>query len=152
MLSLGPYDYRHLPVRFFMEAPDDAFSYAGYLGVLALVDNYRAIRDRELRAAELERGLARAQLENLRLQLQPHFLFNALNTISATMYDDPAAADAMVGQLAELLRHSLRTANVQEVSLGEELELLGNYVAIMRARFGDGLVIAVDVAPESRDG
>src|SRR5438094_820880 len=76
---------------------------------------------RERQAAALERSLLRAELSNLRLQLQPHFLFNALNTISSTMYDDVEAADALLGQLADLLRTSLRTTHTHEVPAREEL-------------------------------
>jgi two-component system LytT family sensor kinase len=106
-----------------------------------------AARARELRAARLESSLARSQLRNLRLQLQPHFLFNALHTVSAAMYDDPAAADEMLDQLAELLRASLRTAQSDEVPLGEELALLDRYLAIQRARFGDRLTVSIQVEP-----
>jgi LytS/YehU family sensor histidine kinase len=103
-------------------------------------------RQRELRTAQLERGLAQAELRNLRLQLQPHFLFNALNTISSTMYDDPRSADRMIGQLSQLLRLSLRTSHAQEVPLRDELEVLGCYLGLMKARFGNRLRADV-VAP-----
>ena len=106
---------------------------AGLHGFAAL----DAARARELRAARIESSLARTQLRNLRLQLQPHFLFNALHAISSVMYDDPAAADEMLAQLAELLRASLRTAQSDEVPLGEELAFLERYLALQRSRFGD---------------
>ncbi len=147
VVGLGSYDYGRFPTRFFMEAPNDALGYAIVVGALALLDAHRARRARERREAELERHLTRAQLTSLRLQLQPHFLFNALNTISQTMYDDPAAADEMIGHLAELLRQSLRTTHAQEVTLAEELAILDPYVAIMRARFGDDLAIVKEVSP-----
>jgi signal transduction histidine kinase len=147
LLGLGPYDYGRFPTRYFMEAPNDAIGYAMVLGALALLDAHRARRERERREAELERHLTQAQLRNLQLQLQPHFLFNALNTISQTMYDEPAAADEMIGHLAELLRQSLRTTHGQEVTLAEELALLEHYAAIMRARFGDDLAIVIEVPP-----
>jgi signal transduction histidine kinase len=144
LLGLGEYDYGRMPVPYFMELPNDAISYAVYMALLRAVDYYHALRQRERREAALERSLARAELESLRLRLQPHFLFNALNTISSTMYDDPAAADVMIGHLADLLRESLRSAHATEVPLREELRLLESYAALMRARFGDGLTIAVD--------
>jgi two-component system LytT family sensor kinase len=150
LFGLGPYDYGRFPTRFFMEAPNDAIGYAIVLGALGLLDAHRVRRERERRQAELERHLTEAQLRSLRLQLQPHFLFNALNTISQTMYDDPAAADEMIGHLAELLRQSLRTTHTQEVTLAEELAILERYAAIMRARFGDDLAIALEVAPDVR--
>ena len=148
LVGLGPYDYGRFPTRFFMEAPNDAIGYAMVLGALALLDAHRGRRERERREAELERHLAQAQLSNLRLQLQPHFLFNALNTISQTMYDDPAAADEMIGHLAELLRQSLRTTHTQEVTLAEELAILERYAAIMRARFGEDLAIVTEAPPD----
>jgi signal transduction histidine kinase len=147
LAGLGAYDYGRFPVRFFMEFQMDAIAYAVFIAFLTLRRYTRALRERELRAAELERALAQAQLQSLRLRLQPHFLFNALNTISSTMYDDPAAADAMIGQLGELLRRSLQTEQTQEVALREEVELLRDYVAIMRARFGDALRITLDIDP-----
>ncbi|HEX5385612.1 MAG TPA: histidine kinase [Gemmatimonadales bacterium] len=149
LVGLGPYDYGRFPTRFFMEAQNDVICYALVLGALALLDAHRSRRARERREEELRRHLVEAQLRNLRLQLQPHFLFNALNTISQTMYHDPSAADEMIGHLAELLRQSLRTTQTQEVPLAEELELLECYAAIMRARFGDDLAIVIDVAADT---
>ena len=149
LVGLGTYDYGRMRVRYLMEAPNDAIFYVVVLVVLGLVDARRAVRDRERRAAELERSLAQAELQNLRLRLQPHFLFNALNTIAERMYDDPGAADAMLGRLAELLRHSLRTAHRQEVTLADELALLDAYLAITRERFGDGLTVHVAAEPDT---
>jgi len=91
----------------------------------------------------LETSLARAQLHSLRLRLQPHFLFNALNTVSSTMHTDPDAADEILERLAELLRASLRSGRTETVALRQELEALDHYVAIMRARFGDSLRVDV---------
>ena len=150
LLGLGTYDYGRFPVRYFMEFPNDILSAATLLGVLTVVRYARLFREREVAAAELREALTQPRLETLQLRLQPHFLFNALNTISSTMYEDPARADAMVGHLGDLLRQSLRTGDVQEVSLGEELGLLGSYVAIMHERFGDRLRIAVDADPAAR--
>ena len=138
LFGQGPYDYGHMPLRYLMEFPNDVIFYSITQGIVAAVRYYRTMRDREV-------SLAQAELRNLRLQLQPHFLFNALNTISATMYDDPSAADAMIAELSELLRLSLRTVHTQEVPLRAELEALSHYTALMRARFGDKLSVAVDV-------
>jgi LytS/YehU family sensor histidine kinase len=95
----------------------------------------------------LEAQLAQAQLHNLRLQLQPHFLFNALNTVSAVMHEDVRRADAMLAQLSDLLRRTLGGADSHEVRLDEEVALLNNYLAIMKARFGDGIDVDFDVDP-----
>jgi anti-sigma regulatory factor (Ser/Thr protein kinase) len=150
-LGAGPYDYGYLPARYLMEFGNDAVSYLYFLALITLYRYYRTTRQRELRTAQLERGLAQAELRNLRLQLQPHFLFNALNTISSTMYEDPRSADRMVGQLSQLLRLSLRTSQEQEVPLRYELEVLECYLGLMRARFGKRLTTTVVTEPETLD-
>ncbi|HUE87733.1 MAG TPA: histidine kinase [Vicinamibacterales bacterium] len=90
-------------------------------------------------------------MRNLHLQLQPHFLFNALNAISSKVYEDAAAADAMIARLADLLRYALRTSGGQEVPLGVELDALDDYLALLDARFGENLVCVRDVAAGARD-
>ncbi len=94
--------------------------------------------------------LAEAQLHSLRLQLQPHFLFNTLNTITALITTEPRAAERMVAGLSELLRASLRLADEQEVPLARELDHLRLYVDIQQTRFGDRLAVAMDVDPAVR--
>jgi two-component system LytT family sensor kinase len=145
LAGLGAYDYGVMPLRYLMELPIQLIAFTVMIGGLHAVAALEAARARELHAARIEGSLARAQLRNLRLQLQPHFLFNALHTISAAMYEDPAAADEMLEQLAELLRASLRTAQSDEVPLAEELALLDRYLALQRARFGDRLAVAIQV-------
>ncbi len=147
LAGLGRYDYGAMPVRYLMELPVQAIGFAVLVAALHAVQLVRAARERELKAAQLETSLAQAQLRSLRLQLQPHFLFNALNTISATMYADPAAADEMLDQLAELLRASLKTAQHDVVPLDVELAILDRYLAILRARFGERLAVATRVEP-----
>lgn len=107
---------------------------------------YAAARERE----RMEAKLAEAQLQSLRLQLHPHFLFNTLNTITALISSDPQAAERTVSELSELLRLTLRNAREQEVPLERELEMLQPYVAIQQIRFRDRLRVAVSVAPEVR--
>jgi signal transduction histidine kinase len=150
-MGAGPYDYGYLPARYVMEFGNDAVSYLYFLALITVHRYYRTTRQREIRTAQLERGLAQAELRNLRLQLQPHFLFNALNTISSTMYDDPRSADRMIGQLSQLLRLSLRTSQEQEVPLRDELEVLDCYLGLMRARFGKRLTANVVTTPETLD-
>jgi len=147
LAGLGDYDYGKMPLRYFMELPMEAIVFIAMVAGSHAVRVYRKARERELHAAQLESSLAQAQLRNLRLQLQPHFLFNALNTISSTMYDNPAAADEMLDQLSELLRASLRSAQTDEVPLRAELELLDRYVSIMKARFGDRLQVDRQIQP-----
>ena len=151
LIGMGAYDYGYLPARYVMEFGEDAIGYASFVAVITLYRYYRMLRQREIRTAQLERGLAQAELRNLRLQLQPHFLFNALNTISSTMYDDPRSADRMIGQLSQLLRLSLRTSHAHEVPLREELEVLSCYLGLMGARFGNRLRARVVAAPDTLD-
>jgi signal transduction histidine kinase len=100
--------------------------------------------------AELSARLARTELQALKLQLQPHFLFNTLNTITALVHQDPARAERMVSGLSDLLRASLNNAGEEEISLGRELAVLGNYVEIQQVRFGDRLRFVVDAPPETQ--
>jgi len=151
LLGMGAYDYGYMPARYLMEFGEDAISYASFVAIITLYRYYRVTRQREVRTAQLERGLAQAELRNLRLQLQPHFLFNALNTISSTMYDDPRSADRLIGQLSQLLRLSLRTSHAQEVPLREELDVLNCYLGLMTARFGSRLRVNVATMPDVSD-
>jgi len=151
LVGLGAYDYGIMPLRYAMELPYDVLLFWTLIAALYAVGRLRAAREQELRTAQLESGLARAELRNLRLQLQPHFLFNALNTISSTMYENPAAADEMLDRLAELLRASLRTVRTDEVPVGSELEVLDCYLEIMRARFGNRLHLDLEVEPDARE-
>jgi signal transduction histidine kinase len=109
------------------------------------ISYFRQARDRE----QLEARLERAQLQTLKLQLQPHFLFNTLNTITALIGVDPRVAERMVSGLSELLRLSLRNAGEQEVPLSRELELLEHYVDIQQIRFRDRLTVSLEVAPDT---
>lgn len=151
LLGLGDYDYGIMPVRYLMELPMQLIVFTVMAGAIHAADAARAARERELAAARLEASLARAQLEGLRRTLEPHFLFNALNTVSSTMYDDPAAADRMLASLAELLRASLATGRADEIPLGDELALLRHYLDLLDARFGDRLQVEVEVAPGCND-
>jgi two-component system, LytTR family, sensor kinase len=110
----------------------------------------RMARQRE-EAARLSEQLAKAQLGALRQQIEPHFLFNALNTIAGLVREgrNDNAVDMIAG-LSELLRHSLRTTNQQQVALGEELEIVEKYLEIEKARFAERLKVDVDVPEELR--
>lgn len=91
----------------------------------------------ELRAERLERLSTQATLHSLRLQLDPHFLFNALNTISSQVENEPKLARRMIEHLGDLLRQTMETKDRLEVPLHEELAMLDHYLAIQRIRFGD---------------
>jgi sensor histidine kinase YesM len=100
---------------------------------------------------QLQARLDQARLQALRLQLQPHFLFNTLNTISALMHRDVDAADAMIARLSDLLRMSLQRVGVQEVPLKEELDFLSKYLEIEQTRFRDRLTVVFDVQADTLD-
>lgn len=150
LVGLGEYDYGRMPVRYAMELPNQLILFAAAVIATLLVDRRRAARERERRIGQLETQLARARLDTLRTQLHPHFLFNALNTISSTMYEDVRSADTMLSRLAELLRRAIREPEAQEVPLAHELETIELYLAIMKARFQDRLEVAIDVEPAIR--
>jgi two-component system LytT family sensor kinase len=126
--------------------------YFALVGALLALRSLRALAARELRASQLEAQLAQAQLQLLRSQLHPHFLFNALHGISALMHQDVEAAERMVSRLGELLRASLEGARTgrHEVSLAEELQLLGPYLDIEQTRFSDRLRVRLEVPEEAR--
>ncbi len=107
---------------------------------------YRRAQDRERHAVALAAGLHRAKLDALRLQLQPHFLFNTLNAISTLVHRDASAADELIGDLSDLLRVSLQTTDHQ-VPLARELELLDRYLAIEKTRLGERLRIVREIEP-----
>ncbi len=108
-------------------------------------------RDRELRSAELQAQLARAELQLLKMQLQPHFLFNALNTIAELAHDDPNSADRLIARLGHLLRLSLEQAGHQVVPFRQELQILEAYLDIEQARFNDRLEVRLDVPADVLD-
>ena len=89
-----------------------------------------------------------AQLSALRYQLNPHFMFNSLNTISAYIHTKPDVADKVLHELADILRYSLDTAEVKSISLKNELAIIDKYFNIEKARFGERLVVNLDVAEE----
>jgi two-component system, LytTR family, sensor kinase len=110
----------------------------------------RVSKDRAIRASMLEANLAQAQLQVLRMQLQPHFLFNTLNSISALMHRDVKRADSMIAALSDLLRMSLRNVGAQEVPLQAEVDFLKRFIEIMSLRFGERLRITVSVDPAAQ--
>lgn len=111
----------------------------------------REFRDRDLSASRLKEQLAQAQLQVLRMQLHPHFLFNTLNTISALIHKDVAAADRMLALLGDLLRDSFEKIGAHEVSLKQEIDFLDRYLEIERTRFQDRLIIEKTIDPNSLD-
>ena len=143
-------DYGYLPWRYPMEFAHLFIFYWLGIGLVYLFHEIRFARDHEVRQARLETSLAEAQLQNLRLQLEPHFLFNALNAISAAIYESPRIADEMIGRLSELLRQLLKQDATQEVTLAREIELLELYTRIMEARLEDRLSFSIEIEDNAR--
>jgi two-component system, LytTR family, sensor kinase len=125
----------------------DLLTYWLVIGILTAVDYYRRFRERELHASQLETSLAEARLSMLRAQLQPHFLFNTMNTISSLMYKDVAGADRVLQRLAGFLRLTLETASAKEVRLETEMEYTSRYLDIEETRFSDRLAVERQIAP-----
>ena len=113
----------------------------------AIVATWHAVvaHSRELK---LRNDLLEAELRTLRMQLQPHFLFNTLNTVSELIHRDPDRAERAVARLGDLLRWSLRTSTLDEVALGEELEALGLYLDIQRLRHGEDVTLRIVAEPD----
>lgn len=147
LVGLGPYDYGIMRYRYPMELSNDLIAYPTIVLVYYFYLRIKREHAEQLDAAEMQTKLAQAQLENLRLQLQPHFLFNTLNTISSVMYEDVRAADAMVTQLSDLLRLTLRTASSHEILLAQELQITRLYLAIMEKRYEKKLRVTYAVDP-----
>lgn len=139
---------RHIVLFMSKRAPFDFLVYGALVGLSCLGNIYRRYQERELRASQLEAQLTKAQLEVLRSQLQPHFLFNTLNTISSLVNSDTVAAERVVSRLGDLLRLSLKHTGQHELALREELEFLGHYVDIQRSRFRERLSVEIDVPGE----
>lgn len=118
--------------------------YAGILAFNQALGYARKYRDREFR-------LQQAQLQVLRMQLHPHFLFNTLNAVVALIHENPRAADRVLTQLSDLLRLSLAGEQTQEVTLKEELDFLRKYVEIQRALLQERLEVSFEIEPDALD-
>lgn len=127
------------------------FTYIPIILAAHMADYQRKYQTERLIAAELKASLAQAQLQVLRGQLNPHFLFNTLTAISALVYDAPKLADKTIVKLSEMLRISLNSSKTQEVSLKEELDLLLIYVEIEQILLGDRLEVQWSIASETYD-
>lgn len=132
------------------DLPFSALFYGLILGISSALDYYRQFRERELRASQLETQLARAELEMLKMQLHPHFLFNTLNGITGLVRDnDNVAAVEMLVGLSDLLRQTLDNSGKQEVRLSEELAWLELYLKLQQIRFSDRLQVRINAAPDT---
>jgi two-component system LytT family sensor kinase len=128
----------------------DLLIYGAVLGTSYAVGYYARFREREVRATQLEARLAQAELQALKMQLHPHFLFNTLNGIAGLVRDQKnSAAVEMIAGLSDLLRYTLDGAGRQEVTLREELEFLELYLGIQQKRFPDRLRVEMSVDPNA---
>ena len=132
--------------RMTLQAP----TFWGLVAAAHAVRFYEREDTRKLREAELRAQLSQARLHALQLQLNPHFLFNTLNSIASLVQDNPGTAEEMIEALGELLRVTT-TTHRQKVSVREELHFLDQYLLIQRIRFGDRLLIEQEVDPAMLD-
>jgi hypothetical protein len=139
--------YRHYPVPqlFVYESMKITIFFGLFTAIRFGVQSYRALLDARLRAERSNTLLRQAQLQRLGQQMQPHFLFNALNTVSALIWTDPARADATLTQLADVLRETLALGDRHAAPLATELRLARGYADVMAERFADRVAIAWQV-------
>ncbi len=142
LFGLGHYYYGAMPIRYFMEFPSQLINYAMWVAAFTVYTNW-------LRTKDLETQLVSARLENLSHQLQPHFLFNALNAVSATMYEDLGRADRMLERICDFLRATLRLPDSPMVPVSTELSLARQYLDVMKARLEDRLQFEIHCDPQA---
>lgn len=143
--SLGAYVRMEFAYSFHLAV----LTYWVILVVLRGMESRRRLRDERLRSAQLETRLAQSQLQALRMQLQPHFLFNTLNAISALALADPTQARVMIARLGDFLRMTLEERHAPQVPLARELEFLQCYLDIQKVRFQDRLRTRLDVGGDT---
>jgi two-component system LytT family sensor kinase len=142
--NLARFEWNNLPRIVFINIDRELLIYWIVVVVSHAADYYQRYREGELRASQ-------AQLQALKMQLHPHFLFNALHSISALVHSDPDAADKMIARLGDFLRLTLDSAAAQEVPLRQELEFLNCYLDIERTRFRDRLTTQIEADPQVLD-
>jgi len=132
-------------LRFTAYFYDSLWMYGPIVLVCNLLEYYRRYQERTMQAARLQAELSHAELEALRHQLHPHFLFNTLNSIASLMHEDIEAADDMLADLSYMLRAYLKGFGEQETTLSNELMLLETYLRIQKRRFEDRLSYSIDI-------
>ncbi len=130
---------------------NDLIIYAGVLAAGFARDYFKRYRERLEEANQLRAALAEARLETLRIQLNPHFLFNTLHAVSSLVERDPKGVRRMIARLSALLRYTLDESNLQEVPLHQEMAFLNDYLEIQQIRFQDSLTVREEIAPEALD-
>jgi len=127
------------------EFGQNVIEYLTILAVLASVEYYRRHRESQRENLQLQHALTESKLQTLRAQLNPHFLFNAMNSVSCLLHRDSAAADQMLSRVANLLRLTLARDDSREVGLLEEVELAEEYLEIQKIRFGSRMKLEIDI-------
>jgi hypothetical protein len=140
-----------LKLRFITSLNANLWMYWPIVVTWSLFEYYQRYRERDLRAVQLSEKLARAELQALRNQLHPHFLFNTLNSIAAFIHENVEAADDMLADLAYLLRAYLAGNEEQEITLSREVDLLSTYVRIQQRRFEDRLHWSAEIPDDLRE-
>ncbi len=149
LFGWGSYSPGILLYRYVMEFQKQFVIFWFIYGVFALIAYVRSNHEQRLKTIRLQEQLTRSRRKALKLQLEPHFLFNTLNMISATMYEDVDAADRMITKLSDLLRFTLYSGEAQATSLADDLQILDQYIAIMEARFGDRIQFEKEIEPSA---
>jgi signal transduction histidine kinase len=145
--SIRLFEPRRLPVN----ALTGFYKYWALIGIYSAFVHARRSREQALRAAQVEARLAQAELQALRMQLHPHFLFNTLHAVSMLNFTDVDAANRMLVRLSDLLRMSLESSGRQHVTLRQELDFLRKYLEIEQTRFHDRLRVHFDVDQDLLD-
>ena len=143
-----------LPQNYLLLATDYSFAFIFFSLVVTFgqaINYYKRYREEELRASKLELQLSQAQLQALKMQLQPHFLFNTLNSISALQHENVELAQEMTARLGDFLRMTLQNIGTQEVTLQREIEFLQCYLDIEKVRFGQKLQTNIDIETQVLD-
>jgi two-component system, LytTR family, sensor kinase len=151
MSPVGRFRRRPPPSFFGLGFVDDLMVYFAVLGAGVARDYFLRYRSRLEETAWLQAQLAQARLDALRTQLNPHFLFNTLNAVSALVERDPRGVRKMIARLSDLLRYTLEESTEQEVPLHRELDLLGEYIELMQIRFQGRLNVEIHSDDDVRD-
>ncbi len=133
--------------NYFRQSTFNIFAYFLTVAVLHALDLNRLSKARAIHAARLQGQLSQARLEVLKMQLQPHFLFNTLHAMAALVHDDPHSVERMIIRLGDLLRAAVEQAGRPVIALADEIDLLRAYLDIEQVRFRDRLTVTLDVPP-----
>lgn len=135
--------------RYLYEFPKAIGVYVGFVFITYTKIYYDSSQKEQLNAANLESELQTIRMQTLRSQLQPHFLFNTLNLISSTVYQDADKADSLITRLGDLLRYSLATEQKPFVKLQEEVQAMRSYLEISQLRFGEKMSLDIYIEPQT---